>query len=84
LLILGALYFVYLNATVVLEGRTLTARHIQELPDAQTFTRKDVENISREAVSDFAIETAPKFLIGAALMLCGGIILDVSGRRKRV
>ena len=83
LLILGALYLFWLSQTNFLEGRTMTARHIHELPATQTFTDRDVEVISRESVSDFARLLAPKLLVGAALMLCGGICLDLAERRKR-
>jgi len=83
LLVLGALYFLFLSVAVILEGRRLTARHIQELPDTQTFTHRDVELISRESVSDFAKELAPKLFIGTSLMFCGGVFLDIAGRRKR-
>jgi hypothetical protein len=82
-LILGFVWFCFLSIAVFSEVRPLTDQQMQEIsPEKQSFTRVDVYQDIRNGVFDFASELPSKFMVGAILMLGGGIILDVAGRRK--
>jgi hypothetical protein len=83
LLILGFVWFCILSTAVFSEVRPLTDRQMQETPsDKQSFTRDDVYENIRNGVFNFASELPSKFMAGAFLMLGGGIILDLAGRRN--
>jgi len=84
LLILGAFYYVVLSLIVVLEGSTFGGDRFDQLLTPPTWTRGQVREFLDQDISAFAREiVVPQLLIGAALMLCGGICLDVAGQRKR-
>jgi hypothetical protein len=83
LLILGFVWFCILSTAIFSEVRPLTDRQMQEIsPDKQSFTRDDVYQNIRNGVFNFASELPSKLMVGAFLMLGGGIILDVAGRRN--
>jgi len=83
LLIVGFVWFCILSIAVFSEVRPLTDRQMREIPpDKQSFTRDDVYQDVRHGVFNFASELPSKFILGAFLMLGGGVILDVAGRRK--
>jgi hypothetical protein len=85
LLIFGALDIAHLSLALGLEGRAFAEQYIGSLlTPQQTWTHEEVEQLLRTGITDFTRQIAiPQLLIGAALMLCGGICLDVAGQRKR-
>jgi len=85
LLILGALYFVFLSLTVVLEASTFGSHYIDQLLTSSTYWEREWEReFLDKVISAFAKEiVVPQLLFGAALMFCGGIFLDIAGWRKR-
>jgi len=84
LLILGLAWFCILSIGVVSAVRPVTEQHMKEIPpEKQSFTRDDVYHDIRHALFNFATGLPPRFFVGALLMLGGGIILDITGRRKR-
>jgi hypothetical protein len=84
LLILGAFYYVILSLRVVLEASTFGANQFDQLLTPLTWTRGQVREFLDRVISDFAREiVVPRLLFGALLMFCGGVFLDIAGRRKQ-
>ena len=83
LLILGALYFAFLSFYAVLEAPIYVEHCWDQLLSPPTWTRGQIVEFSQTVLTDFAKAMIFNVLIGAALMLCGGICLDIAGWRKR-
>ena len=62
---------------------TLKAYGDIPIPPQPYFKKEDVQKAIRDSVYDFD-KHVPSFYIGALLMLGGGVVLDIAGRRKRV
>jgi hypothetical protein len=54
-----------------------------KLSQQQTFTLREVRGTVSDTIQTYG-HLLPSFYIGAFLMLGGGIVLDIAGRRKRV
>ena|ERR1035441_3975993 len=84
LLILGAFYYVYLSLIVVLDGSAFGSNRFDQLLTPPTWTRGQVREFLARVISAFAREiVVPRLFFGALLMFCGGVFLDIAGRRKR-
>ena len=53
-----------------------------KIPKQESYKLQDVQQAVSDAVLKYG-SLIPSFYIGALLMLGGGIVLDVAGRRKR-
>ena len=84
LLILGALYYVILSLMVGIEASTFGSNHFDQLLTPPTWTGGQVREFLDRVISDFARKVVvPRLFFGALLMFCGGVFLDIAGRRKR-
>jgi hypothetical protein len=54
-----------------------------KIPKQQSYKSEDIQKAVRDVGVDF-YNQSPSFYIGALLMLGGGVVLDIAGRRKRV
>ena len=64
-----------------LERAALSAQ-FDKIPKQQSYKPEDIEHAVSETIQTYG-QHLPSFYVGALLMLGGGIVLDVAGRRKR-
>jgi len=90
LLILGVLNFALFSLVIEVEAINFSEQYMDrflspaKFAAGRTWTRGQVIEFSQTCMSDFARQIAiPQLFIGATLMFCGGICLDIAGRRKR-
>jgi hypothetical protein len=85
LLIIGFAWICFGQLSIYPLARAVTVAAYDRIPipPQPYYKKEDVQKAIRDSVYDFA-KHVPSFYIGALLMLGGGIVLDIAGRRKRV
>ena len=63
--------------------REVWTESTSKIPKQQSYKLEDVEQSVSNTIQIYG-HLLPSFYIGALLMLGGGIVLDVAGRRKRL
>jgi hypothetical protein len=85
MLISGFIWICFGQLSIYPIARAVTLASYDKIPipPQPYFKTEDIQRAIRDSVSDFA-HHVPSFYIGALLMLGGGVVLDIAGRRKRV
>ena len=85
LLISGFFWIAFGQLSIYPTARAVTLKAYDQIPipPQPYYKKEDVQKAIRDSVYDFA-NHVPSFYIGALLMLGGGVVLDIVGRRKRV
>lgn len=83
MLISGFVWICFSQLAIYPTARGVTLMSYDKIPKQPDYKIEDVQKAIRDSVYEFA-QHVPSFYIGALLMLGGGVVLDIAGRRKRV